>query len=432
MESCDIAIVGAGAAGLTAAIFAGDTARNDTGAGRPPRIIVLEGAASVGAKILISGGGRCNVTHDEVSPLDYNGARTVVRNVLAGFDVPAACRWFASLGVELKSEETGKLFPVTDSARTVLAALLRRCDELGVDVQPGQRVHAVRGADPASPGTPGGFAITHVRGELRATRLILATGGRSLPRSGSDGAGWDIARELGHRVTDAYQALVPLVLRADMFHAELSGLSQPVELSTFADGKRIDRRTGSMLWTHFGISGPVVLDASRHWVIAHARGQRAEMRCNFLPGHDFEAAERWLLDTAARRSRLSLGRCLPERMPERLALALTRAAACDPATPLSQVTREQRRALCHALTALPLPIERARGWNFAEVTAGGVPLDEVDYRTMASRLVPGLYLVGEMLDCDGRIGGFNFQWAWATGSLAGRAAAQAVKLGSRR
>jgi hypothetical protein len=211
-----------------------------------------------------------------------------------------------------------------------------------------------------------------------------------------------------------------------MFHAELSGLSQPVALSVFADGKRIDHRTGSMLWTHFGISGPVVLDASRHWVVARARGQDVQMRCNFLPGCDFEQADTWLRSAAAQRPRLSLGRCLAERLPGRLALALAQWVGCAPTVPMSQLTRAHRRQVVHACTDFLLPVERDCGWNRAEVTAGGVPLEEVDYRTMESRKAPGLHLVGEMLDCDGRIGGFNFQWAWATGYLAGRAAARAI------
>jgi predicted Rossmann fold flavoprotein len=147
------------------------------------------------------------------------------------------------------------------------------------------------------------------------------------------------------------------------------------------------------------------------------------MHCNFLPGHDFEQAENWLRGAAAQRPRASLGRCLSERLPERLALALVRWTGCDPTVQMGQLTRMQRRTLLHALIAFPLPVERDRGWNFAEVTAGGVPLEEIDYRTMESRRAPGLYLVGEMLDCDGRIGGFNFQWAWSSGCVAGRAAA---------
>ena len=411
-DQCDIAVVGAGAAGLATGIFAAEAA--------PRRVVVLDGAAKIGAKILISGGGRCNVTHDVVRPDDFNGARPVVRNILAAFDEHATQQWFASLGVPLKREDTGKLFPVSDSARTVLDALLRRCAALGIGIREQHRVSDVALTD------CGTFNIVHQHGLLHAARVIMATGGCSLPRTGSDGGGWEIVRRLGHTVTPTFPALVPLVLQGG-FHAALSGLSQPVELSTFADGALIDRRTGSLLWTHFGVSGPVVMDASRHWVIAHAGGRRAEMRCNFLPGQSFEQVERLLIDATTVRPRVSMQRLLAERLPDRLATALLVTAGVDPGVRAAQLSRPQRRALVHTLTAFVLPVERARGWDFAEVTAGGVPLAEIDYRTMASRRVEGLHLVGEMLDCDGRIGGFNFQWAWATGYVAGRAAASAVR-----
>jgi predicted Rossmann fold flavoprotein len=422
-NGCDIAIVGAGAAGLTAGIFAAETTR---AVNRSLRVVLLDAAKKIGAKILISGGGRCNVTHDEVHPEDFNGPRTIIRNVLAAFDERATVRWFESLGVELKREETGKLFPVSDRARTVLDALLGRCAELNVTILTRHRVFDVMPSDEnkTTRETSPRFTIIHEHGVLHAQRVILATGGRSLPRTGSDGSGWDIARRLGHTVTDTYPALVPLVLRPHMFHAELSGVSLPVELSTFVNDKLLDRHTGSLLWTHFGISGPVVMDVSRHWVIGRATGQPTEIRCNFLPGCGFEQVERWLIETLTLRPRVSLGKVLAERLPERFAAVVTRYAGVDPASTLSQLPRAQRRALVRALTACVLPIECDRGWNFAEVTAGGVPLQEIDYRTMASRKVPGLYLIGEMLDCDGRIGGFNFQWAWATGNIAGYAVGQ--------
>lgn len=424
---CDIAIVGAGAAGLAASIFSAEAARAaPVPESRAPSIVLLDGARKIGAKILVSGGGRCNVTHDTVQPEDFNGSQRIIRNILAAFDHQATVRWFTSLGVPLKREETGKLFPISDSARTVLNALMHRCTELGIKVLTQHRVHNVIPIEQtnATPGQGTTFTIHHEQGALHARHLIMATGGRSLPRTGSDGTAWDIVRRLGHTVTETSPGLVPLVLQEGMFHADLAGLSLPVELSTFAGGKLIDRRTGSLLWTHFGISGPVVMDASRHWVLARANGQAVEMRCCFLPGLSFVQIEEWLLTVAASRPRVSVGKALAERLPERLAAALVRAAGVDPSSPLRTLSRGQRRTLIHSLTALMLPVERDRGWNFAEVTAGGVPLQEIDYRTMASRKVAGLYLIGEMLDCDGRIGGFNFQWAWATGYLAGRAAIQ--------
>jgi predicted Rossmann fold flavoprotein len=289
---------------------------------------------------------------------------------------------------------------------------------LSVAIQTNSRVTGIDA--PAAPGEP--FTITHARGTTRAARIIVSTGGKSLPRSGSDGGGWEILKELGHTTTPTYAALVPLVLAPQMFHADLAGIAQDVELSTFVAGKRIDFRTGSLLWTHFGVSGPVVMDASRHWTIAHERGERPELRCNLLPGESFEGVERWLIESATARPKASMLTHLTSRLPERVAAALLRLVGVESTTVAAQLSRDARRALVHALTALPLPVVQHRGWNYAEVTAGGVPLGEVDFRTMESRKIPGLHLAGEVLDVDGRIGGFNFQWAWASGYLAGRGA----------
>ncbi|MBA3273799.1 MAG: NAD(P)/FAD-dependent oxidoreductase [Chthoniobacterales bacterium] len=410
----DIAIIGGGAAGLAAAIFAAEIAPPTT------RIVVLDSAKSLGAKILVSGGGRCNVTHHEVSPGDFNGSKHIVRNILSAFDEAATVKWFESLSVQLKREATGKLFPVTDSARTVLNALLQRCAALGIGIETNSRVTQLIAPTETEPS----FIIHHKRGVLRSDRVIVCTGGRSLPRTGSDGAGWDMLRTLGHTVTPTYAALVPLVLAPQMFHAEISGIAQDVELSVFVNIKRIDHRTGSMLWTHFGISGPVVMDASRHWTIAAETGQQPRMQCNLLPGESFEHAEQWLIDSATARPRASMLNLVAPRLPESVAAALLRHAGIDTSLPAGQLSRDARRILVHVMTSLVLPVVQHRGWNYAEVTAGGVPLSEIDYRTMQSRKAPGLYLAGEVLDCDGRIGGFNFQWAWATGYIAGRAAAK--------
>jgi predicted Rossmann fold flavoprotein len=268
------------------------------------------------------------------------------------------------------------------------------------------------------------FTILFDGGTLRSRRVIMATGGRSLPRSGSDGLGWEIVKRLGHTVTPTYAALAPLVLDGKMFHADLAGIAMEVELSTFARGKRIDYRAGSLLWTHFGISGPVVMDASRHWIIAAEIGDEPRMLCNLLAGESFETAEKWLIDLATARPRALLVNAMSERLPERVGAALVAHAGIDAGMVCGQVSREGRRTLVHALTGLILPVTAHRGWNYAEVTAGGVPLSEVDYRSLESRKIPGLFLTGEMLDCEGRIGGFNFQWAWATGFLAGAAASR--------
>ena len=410
----DIAVIGAGAAGLAASIFTAEAAAKGD---RLQNIVLLDGVKTIGAKILISGGGRCNVSHEVVTPTDYFGNRRIIRNVLAAFSVEQTVKWFASLGVELKREKTGKLFPVTDKARTILTALLNRCRALGVIIQSDHRVTRVDHL----PGPQAAFSVHHTHGTLHARKVILATGGRSIPKSGSDGFGYSLARRLGHHVTATVPALVPLLLDDTMFHKTLSGLSHEVELTTIVKSCKVDCRIGSLLWTHFGISGPVVMDASRFWTLGHAQGETVEVYGNFLPGQMQEQAKSWLMGRATDNPRRSLLKIWAQQIPERFAEALCSHIECDPNTAVAQLPRKDRDRLVAALTKFKFPVKHDRGWNYAEVTAGGVPLEEINFQTMESKVVPGLYLIGEILDCDGRIGGFNFQWAWATGYLAGRA-----------
>lgn len=424
----DIAVIGAGAAGLTAGIFAAETDHH-------LRIAALDGARNIGAKILVSGGGRCNVTNELVTPADFHAPRRIVDKILKRFDEHATVRWFESMGVPLKQEAAGKLFPVSNKARAVLQALLRRCNELGIQIR---TQHRVKDLTPSH----SGFQIVHEAGQLTAHRVIMATGGQSLPKSGSDGHGWSMARRLGHTVTPTYPALVPLVLDNTFFHHRLSGISHEATLSTRVDRKIVDRRSGSLLWTHVGVSGPVVLDASRFWVIANGQGRNTVISVNFMSGKTLEEVDRWLSDAAGQPGRKTVVSLLSHRLPHRVAQALCahigkfiKASSIKEkhsdsvgelgATAMNKLRRPQRRALAQALTNLPLPVVHHRGWNYAEVTAGGIPLEEVNPHSMASRHVSGLYIIGEMLDCDGRIGGFNFQWAWSTGYIAGCRAASA-------
>jgi predicted Rossmann fold flavoprotein len=382
-------------------------------------VLLLEGARQIGAKILVSGGGRCNVTHEAFTPKDFFGNRHIIRNILAAFSVDRTIAWFTSLGVDLKREPTGKLFPTTNDARTVLTALMTRAQDTGVIIRPNHRVTEVTMSRT-------GFLLRHSHGRTQASRVLLATGGQSLPRTGSDGFGYRLARGLGHRVAPTVPALVPLVLDRSMFHATLSGLSHEVNLITLVDGQEVDRRTGSLLWTHFGISGPVVMDASRFWTLATNRGAQVDLYGNFVTSRTSEELKEWFVARAAEHPGRSLTRILSMLVPDRFAESLCRHLSCESNKAAAQVTRSDRDQLLSALTKFRFPIERDRGWNFAEVTAGGVPLEEVNYRTMESKLVSGLYLIGEILDCDGRIGGFNFQWAWTTGRLAGQSAARSL------
>jgi hypothetical protein len=397
-DAPDLLIVGAGAAGMATGIFA---------ARRLPawRIVALDGAARLGAKILVSGGGRCNVTNAVVTAADYNGGSPhIIKRVLAAFGVDATVAFFREIGVELHEEEHGKLFPNTNAARTVVEALVGEARRRGVEIRPRCRVHAIaRG--------PHEFTVQTTQGALRAKRVVLATGGLSLPKTGSDGAGYAFAEALGHTIVPTTPALDPFVLDGEL-HAPLAGVTHDAALTVHVAGEKPVRRRGSLLWTHFGISGPVALDSARFWNRAVLAGRPARLTLSVLPEDDADRAERRLLGLAASQPRSALHNALATLVPARLAAALLAGAGVDGGITMAQLARDTRRRLSGALLERELPVRGTRGYNYAEVTAGGVPLSEID-AGMQSRKCPGLFLVGEILDVDGRIGGFNFQWAWS-------------------
>jgi predicted flavoprotein YhiN len=426
-ETFDVAVVGAGAAGLMAAIFA---------ARAGARVAALDGAKRIGAKILISGGGRCNVTHDVVTAADFHGSRNAIAKVLRTFSVADTIRFFEELDVPLKTEEGGKLFPVSDRARDIVDALLRAAKEADVRVLTGARVTEVTRVTEATRVTEvipsvsegpvwegGARFLIHappahtdpspslaLRVGMTARRVILATGGRSVPKTGSDGSGYALARAFGHTVTPVFPALVPLIVEEGHWVRAISGTSVEAELSVRSEsGRVVGRERGSMLFTHFGLSGPAVLDVSRSFIAA----QPATLVVNFLPGETFESVESAVLAEARRNPHATFASMLRRRLPDRLVAQL----AGD--TPLKRLSKDDRRRAIRGVVECRLPVIRDRGFDYAEVTAGGVPLSEIDVNTMESRLCKGLYLCGEILDVDGKIGGYNFQWAWASGMLAG-------------
>jgi predicted Rossmann fold flavoprotein len=367
----------------------------------------------------VSGGSRCNLTNAAVTERDFWGGRPpVVRRVLRAFPVGQTVAFFRELGVPVHEEAGGKLFPDTNRARDVLDALLREAARLGVALRTGERVTAIARSE-------AGLEITSTGGRVQARAVVLATGGQSLPKTGSDGAGFAFARSLGHTIVAPTPALVPLVLAEDdPLHRALAGVAQDVELTIWTDGTVGTRLAGALLWTHAGASGPAAMNASRHWLRARAEGRQAAITVNFMHGAAFEHVDRQWAALARERPGLSLQHALATMMPASAAAALLAHQRLDGATPLAHLARGDRRALVHGLVAWPLPVTGTRGYNYAEATAGGVDLAEIDPSTMASRVCPGLYLVGEILDVDGRIGGFNFQWAWSSARVAGAALAR--------
>ena len=410
----DVVIVGAGAAGLAAAIFAKRA--------RPAlKVMLVDGAKTPGAKILVSGGGRCNVTNASVDASDFNGGRPgSIRQILRAWPASATVTFFRELAVPLHEEANGKLFPDSNRSRDVLNALLGEIRRLDVDLRADCRIAGVTRVAEA-------FELETSQGPIRSSLVILATGGLSLPKTGSDGDGYAFARGLGHTLVPTTPALVPLLVESSaplQFHAEVSGVSQPVGLTVHAPGLSPSRVDGSLLWTHFGISGPAALDASRHWLRHRLEGRVPALTANLVPGLTFEACEARWLDHAGRQPRASIGKTLATMVPASVAEAIVEHLHVGPHETLGSFTRADRRRLIHLLLAWPISVTDSRGYTFAEVTAGGVPLTEVDPRTMASRACPGLFLIGEILDVDGRLGGFNFQWAWSTAKVAGDAVAR--------
>ncbi len=400
----DVVVVGAGAAGLLAAAFA---------ARAGARVTVLEAAQRPGAKIRISGGGRCNVLPSRARLEDFwtTGSARALRNIVMSWPLPEVRAYFENgLGIPLADEAGGKVFPRSGSSRQVADALLTDCARAGAVLRAGCRVAEVR------PLTEG-FAVRTADGdELRTPRLVIATGGLSLPKTGSDGAGYRFARALGHDVRPTRPALVPL-LAADPEWAELAGVSLPVAARVEREGRSVEACAGDFLFTHRGFSGPVILDLSRHFT--GPESSPARLRISWA-GLDAAAWDTVLRSDGRDRHVSAL---LRERLPDRLAGRLLARAGIPQDARTSRLPREPRKRLVRELADAVLGIAGDEGYRTAEVTGGGVPLAEVRPRTLESRLRPGLHFAGEVLDATGRLGGFNFLWAWVTGRTAGLGAA---------
>lgn len=402
-----MAVVGAGAAGLVAAIAA---------AGAGAEVVLLERTADGGRKILISGGGRCNILParpDEARFVTDSSPRTL-RNILRSWPHREQVAFFErELGLPLvEEEETGKLFPASNRARDVRDGLVRLAEGRGARFAPRTLV-----TDLVPEGGRWLVALEDAA-PLEADRVIVATGGLSVPQTGSDGIGLAILRRLGHAVHPTYPALTPLTAEPHPF-AALAGVSLRVMI-TAKDGSREARSEAGFLFTHRGYSGPAVLDVSHVAVRCRAEGRRdarLTVRWTALDDAGWEAALR------PEGTRTVAG-ALRRELPERLADALAARARVDPATPLAQLRREDRLRLVATLLHGELPWTGDEGYRKAEVTGGGVGLAEVDPRTLESRRQPGLFICGEALDAFGPIGGYNFLWAWATGRAAGLGAAR--------
>lgn len=401
--SWDVIVVGAGPAGLMTAI---QCARGEL------QTLVLNGKEAVGAKLLISGGGRCNITNLKVTEKDYQtAAPRTVRNILRAFPPERTRAFFKEIGVEMVLEEGTKYFPKSQSAKTVLQALFLAALRSGVVIQKGKKAGSVSK-------NSGRFRVSGENFNYFAKAVVIATGGLSYPETGSDGSGYALARSLGHFIIPTTPALTPLVTD-DYDWKALAGITLPVKLSLIADGKKTVQSEGALLFTHAGFSGPAALDISGPWL--RCQTARKELVVNFFPGRtEEELSAEWVRPVEEHPDR-SWKRSLIQYFPERLAEILLKKSGIDPRKRPDQTSQQKRRAFIRSLFRCPVPVAGSLGYEKAEVTAGGVDLREVDAKTLESNLCAQLFFAGEVLDVDGRIGGFNFQWAWASGAVAGRA-----------
>ena len=400
-----LVVIGGGAAGMMAAVSAAE---------RGAQVTLLEPNERLGKKLNITGKGRCNVTNNaDVQTLLANVPRNgkFLYSAFSRFDGRDTMAFFASIGVPLKTERGNRVFPVSDRAFDVSAALERRLKAL--------KVSLVRDRATELEITSG--AVTGVRGErgtYPAGAVVLATGGVSYPATGSTGEGHRMAREAGHTVTDLQGSLVPL--RDYGLGRELQGLSlRNVGLAVFEDRKKIYTDFGEMLFTHFGLSGPMILSASAH--LRHMARGRYTVHIDLKPALTPEQLDsRLVRDLRAEQNR-AFGTLLGGLLPRSMVPVMAELCGVPPERKCHSVTREERAGLLRLLKDLPVRIAGFRPVEEAIVTAGGVALKEIDAKTMASKKLPGLFFAGEVLDLDAYTGGFNLQIAFATGQAAGRA-----------
>ena len=404
-----VLIVGAGAAGLMAA---GAAVRQGH------QVTVLEHMDKPGQKILVTGKGRCNVTNDCPAEEFLRHVRTNPRflySSLGAFPPAKTMELFEGLGVELKVERGKRVFPVSDRSLDVVLALEKYLKKNGVKLHLESPVEGILIAD----GRAEGIRLKNGK-EERADGVIVCTGGLSYPGTGSTGDGYRFAKAAGHHVTKLYPSLVPLRTEEDWCH-ELMGLSlKNIEITIKnKKGKKVYSDFGEMLFTHFGVSGPVILSASRHIILTIEEGYR--LYIDLKPAMDEKKLDARILRDFEKFANKDFANALDALLPQKLIPVIVRLSGIDARKKVNSVTKEERKRLVGLLKALPLTITGTTGYNEAVVTCGGIQVNEIDPATMESKFVKQLHFAGEVLDVDAYTGGFNLQIAFSTGFAAGNA-----------
>jgi len=409
----DIAIIGAGAAGSMAAIAAGGSCKN---------VLLLERNDSLGKKILLTGNHRCNLTNTAstdtfIKKFQDNGK--FLRHAFHQLTSGALLQFFNSKGLAFKVEPNGKVFPATDKASSVVLALEQYLQERHVNIIYRSCVTCI---DP----TNDYFLIKTGDDIYEAKRLVLATGGASYPTTGSDGSGAILANQLGHTLIPFTPALVPLKI-AEPWVKDLQGLSlKDVHISLSHKGKQNSLRTGDILFTHFGLSGPLVIDLSADILYYLKEKTEVGITIDLVPQMNTQAINQRFMHALSEKGSLSIGRLINDFLPKRMTPIFLSRLGMKPEKLLSQITKKERLDIINMLKAFPLTIIGSLSMDQAMATNGGIPADEIDQKTMGSKLVPRLYFAGEIIDGRGPSGGYNLQQAFSTGFLAGESAAKGL------
>lgn len=407
-----IIVIGGGAAGLMAAVQA---------AKQGAAVTVLEKMKRVGKKILITGKGRCNLTNNvDVPDLIKNmtGNGSFLYSAIHGFTNEDVISFFHALGVPTKVERGGRIFPKSDKAADVVGALVRALHRLDVKIVTDFSVESIEITEGRIIGVTGKTGARY-----NCDAVILATGGVSYPGTGSTGDGYRMAESMGHSITPIYPSLVPLEVE-DEWVKDAQGLSlRNVKVAAIQGGEKIGEEFGEMLFTHFGVSGPIILSLSRTVAERLKANETVELSINLKPALTLEILDKRIQRDFEKSMRKQVKNSLNELLPAKLIDVVIDLAYLDPEKAIHQVTKEERLRLAETITHLPLTVTRTRPIAEAIITAGGVLTKEINPKTMASKLVKGLYFAGEVIDIDGYTGGFNLQAAFSTGFAAGQYAA---------
>ncbi|MFA7254225.1 MAG: NAD(P)/FAD-dependent oxidoreductase [Patescibacteria group bacterium] len=407
MKVYDIAIIGAGPAGIMAAIIAAETGQ---------KVILIEKNPAIGRKILATGNGRCNLTNKFASPDRYHGAdHNFIKDVLSKFDQHETMKFFEGLGLMLKEEDNGRIFPRTNQASSVVSSLEHRLTETGVEILLNSEVKRIENHDC--------WSITLSDGQVISSgKLILTTGGKAAHYLGSSGDGLFWVKNLGHTIKTVHAALVPIETK-ESWPKEVQGIKVEAQVSLKRDGQRISLKTGDLLFTHFGLSGPAIMAQARN-AAANINESTITIHIDLFYDLEIKELDQKIAEIFSQSGKKTIKNALSGMIPQNLINVLLRLSNIDGDRKAAEISREKRLALLKNFKDLTLTILAIRPLKEAQVTAGGIDSTEIESKTLQSKIAKNLYFAGEIIDVDGDSGGFNLQWAWSSGYVAGQAATQ--------